>query len=1586
MAEGEERDFNLHRRVVDNEVTPVLRENQQQHHIPRRNAEDGPRHGGGELDGMAVLMRMLADSQVQAQADRKADRERLEAEADRKERWAQQVRIEERERQDKRDEERRAEERERQAAERDRQDKRDEERDRALREHQLLLLREQNKATEGMVVVQREAQHTDRRRQDALMSVPHFKEGENLEDFLQIAERRLSQGRVDEASWVAIISAKLTGRLSMVWTDNARDELSYEENKLAFLKLCGFTPKNAGEAFFSFSVDQCKGLTAEQFYHKGQKLFRRMSYPIVPDPKHEFSILLAWVYHIVPRRAKVFIDNRVVTCSNELVGALSDYLTLEGKGTDGTTATFKQTDSVDKEKFSRGNCFTCGKPGHKASNCWQDKEGMSNSKPWSREGREPYREHYREPYREPYREHNRESYREPYKIICFNCNEEGHKAPQCPKLKVKEEAKGEGAKTRPLKRLRASSTSEDEIPGKVNGVDVLVLLDSGADVTIVPEHLVSKEQLTGETTWMKPYKAKEAFACPIARVPFTMGGMQWVEEVAVDTECSEAEEEILYSLDIKSDRGLKLIIYVNEMEEKAKINRVTTRSEAAKQKKDEAVVASVMEKEKPKVKVVSGDQAVGSNPVAETTVMVKPRVSTSMLTKALKDLVMENKEEEEQGILAIPPVVEKVGSLDKLVEMTEEDDSLKNWKDKADTLDEDFAWGEGLLFRVTTNQLDEEVQLLVLPQPVRKQVMVMAHEGMGHMSVKKVLPLIKKRFVWPGMGEDVRRHCESCQECQKCRRQNARKAPLMRRPVLSEPFESLAFDLVGPIDPGQGGCRFILTAICMASRWPEAIPLRTVTAEDVAEGMFTVFSRTGIPLQLLTDQGPQFMSALNKAMCKKLNVANIRTTPYHPECNGIIERMHGTLCGMLTKANSLGLDWVKQIPFALFALRMAPSRDTGLSPFQLVYGRQVRSPLDVLYEGWVDEEYEEFDVEAWTGWLGQRLRIWSEVAREKGLKASEDRKRHFDKKAVVRTLKAGDKVLCRIPGMIKKLQESWKGPYIVRKKMNDVDYLVEMRKGKTKVLHINNLKLFKEREDKVRRLTVVADSVEDDPELAGVKLGDRCPGFEDKIIEGLEEVYPQVFSDLPGRTDLCQLIICTVSEQPLAAHPHRVPDKWKEGVRNEILKLEEQGIIVKSKGPWSSPIVPVPKPDGTIRICVDYRKLNSITIKDPYYMVTLEEILDRVGNSGVMSKIDLSKGYYQIEVHPESRDKTAFVSFMGKFSFTRMPFGLANAPAIFQRVMESVLEGCYEFSAPYIDDVIVFSRSVVEHERHLGEVVRALGKAGLTIKKSKCTFGRRSVEYLGHRIGSGCLAVPQHRITAMEKYLLPHSKKQLRAFLGAASYYRQFIYQFAWYSSALSPSTSLPAPAVVDWDDTKLKAFNHLRVSLCNMCVLTIPVSEDVFCLHTDASAMGIGATLNVVRDHKELTVAFFSRQLQGAQVRYSATELEALAVIRSVHFFAHFLYGRHFEVVTDHKALTSLMSSSRLNRRLQGWALKLMDFDFSITYKPGSQNGDADGLSRQAWTDEDIRGDLLTGGRCGEKPHRVDEGWAEHSRAQPEA
>ena len=213
--------------------------------------------------------------------------------------------------------------------------------------------------------------------------------------------------------------------------------------------------------------------------------------------------------------------------------------------------------------------------------------------------------------------------------------------------------------------------------------------------------------------------------------------------------------------------------------------------------------------------------------------------------------------------------------------------------------------------------------------------------------------------------------------------------------------------------------------------------------------------------------------------------------------------------------------------------------------------------------------------------------------------------------------------------------------------------------------------------------------------------------------------------------------------------------------------------------------------------------------------------------------------------------------------------------------------------------------------------------------------------------------MPRHRATAMADFIQPRTKKQLRAFLGAASYYRRFVHHFASYSSKLSPDTSKFAPGVVVWTGEKLEAFNYLKVSLVSVCILTVPSLEDRFVLHTDASGAGLGATLNVVRGGEEKPVAYFSKQLQGAQKHYAATELEGLAVLKAIYFFAHYLWGKAFMVVTDHKALVYLMQSKKLSKRLHGWALQLMDFDFEIVYKPGNRHQDADGLSRQAWRTE---------------------------------
>ena len=841
---------------------------------------------------------------------------------------------------------------------------------------------------------------------------------------------------------------------------------------------------------------------------------------------------------------------------------------------------------------------------------------------------------------------------------------------------------------------------------------------------------------------------------------------------------------------------------------------------------------------------------------------------------------------------------------------------------------------------------------------------------------------MKQRFTWPGVGRDIINFCRACPVCQKCDKRKGRQALMVERPVMSEPFEVIGIDLVGPIKAGKGGCTHLLTAICMATRWPEAIPLKSITARAVATGLLDIFSRVGIPRQLLSDQGTQFTGAVLKQVCEGLHIDLIKTTPYHPEGNGVVERMHGPLCAMLKKAVREGHDWVSQVPFALFALRAAPNRDTDFSPFELVYGRRVRTPLDVIHQGWCKEEFEDLNCGEWADWLVSKLECWHELMRERGVEASKRRKDEFDRKAVCRELEVGDLVLIRIPGLTAKLEESWKGPYPVTKKLNRVNYRVETSKGRASVLHIHNLKRYFEREAEVLRLAVVAEDFGEE-EVTGVKLQGVCEDFDEKKWDEIKREFTDVFTDVPGRTGVCQLEIKTGDAQPIASSPHRVPDRLKEGVRMEVAKLVEMGVVVESTSPWASPIVPVAKEDGTIRLCVDYRRLNGVSQGDPYYMATLEEILERVGSSSCISKLDLSRGFYQIEVQEQSIQKTAFITPFGKFEFLRMPFGLRNAPSIFQRVMEVVLRGCYFFCAPYIDDIVVFSQSGEEHLGHLREVLEALRRNGLTVKLGKCAFGRRKLEYLGHLIGGGEMAVPKHRATAMAEYVQPKTRKQLRAFLGAASYYRRFVNNFATYSSLLSPSTSKFSPGVVVWTEEMLKAFHCLRVSLVDVCALTVPSLEDYFVLHTDASGAGVGAALYVVREDKERLVAFFSRQLQGAQCRYSATELEALAVFQAIHFFAHYLWGTEFTVVTDHRALVYLMSSKKLNKRLTGWALQLMDFHFTIVYKPGNSHQDADGMSRQGWRDpeqseeegvwsnepdEDVWNESW--GRCGDDPH----------------
>ena len=883
-----------------------------------------------------------------------------------------------------------------------------------------------------------------------------------------------------------------------------------------------------------------------------------------------------------------------------------------------------------------------------------------------------------------------------------------------------------------------------------------------------------------------------------------------------------------------------------------------------------------------------------------------------------------------------------------------EDPTLKVIRGLAHHHKNGYGWEDGLVVHITTDHTIGERKRLVVPKPQRQDLIRTAHDRSGHFSLSKTKAILNDRFTWPGLSNDVREYIMSCETCKKYNKQTHKPAPYHNRPVISEPFDEIALDIIGPLPRSKQGYRYALTAICMASRWPEVYPIKNTKTENIVEGLIQFISRNGIPSKVLTDQGTQFMSEAMTQTCQLMGITHITTIPYRPQGNGILERFHGTLKPLLAKIASKSLDWAQFLPIALSAIHAIPCRSTGFSPAEVVFGRNTRNILDIVYEGWVNPLYAKIDISTWVQLLQDKLEMIRDVATLNNQTARLKQNAHGSHSRSHRSYKQGDLVFTRIPGCRANLQASWEGPFEVIKFIPPLNYEIQDADHTwTRTTHINNLKSFKAPPVKVQAASLVAEEnteltkvVDKGPSLAG----GPCVGYSQGEMDQLLHDYEDVFSPTPREALVRPFEIKLQQDAlPSSRPPYQVPIHLREEVNTQIDQLLNNNIIeISNSTDWCSPIVPVRKPDKSIRLCVDYRELNKITPLDRHMIPTLPEILDRVGHAQCLSKIDLISGFHQITVEPNSRDFTTFLSPKGKFRFIRMPFGLKNAPSHFQRAMEKVLAPVADCAAIYIDDIIIFSPTWQQHLSHIERVFTCFKNAGLTAKISKCEFGKTKLQYLGHVIGSGQMAVPEHRVLALAEYKRPISKKTLRSFLGCMSYYRRFIPKYADMSAQLTPSTSVSAPKIVTWTEGMDKAFNLLRVSLCHHVSLTIPSVLDYFTLHTDASGFGIGACLHVIRDEQELPVAFFSRQLHGAERRYSITELETLAIVAAIKHFQFYTYGTSLQVITDHKACTALLNSTALNTRLKRMALFLQDKDINITYRPGGESANADSFSRQ--------------------------------------
>ena len=456
--------------------------------------------------------------------------------------------------------------------------------------------------------------------------------------------------------------------------------------------------------------------------------------------------------------------------------------------------------------------------------------------------------------------------------------------------------------------------------------------------------------------------------------------------------------------------------------------------------------------------------------------------------------------------------------------------------------------------------------------------------------------------------------------------------------------------------------------------------------------------------------------------------------------------------------------------------------------------------------------------------------------------------------------------------------------------------------------------------------------------------------------------YPDIFAtstlDL-GRKSIIKHKIDIGDANPIKQAPYRVSQSQKAEIDQHISNMLEQDVIQVSTSPWSSPVVLVKKKDGTTRFCIDYRKLNAVTRKDSYPLPRIDDALDSLSGSKYFTTLDLQSGYHQVAMHPDSMEKTAFISHAGLFEYKVMSFGLCGAPPSFQRLMTRVLHGLdWKICLVYIDDVIIFAPTFEEHLSRLATVFERFREANLKLKPSKSHFARTSVNFLGFVVSSSGILPDPDKLEAVKSFPTPASVKEVRSFLGLCNYYRRFVENFAKIASPLNRLTRKNVPFV--WDPDCETAFQDLKCRLCAPPILSYPDFTQPFHLHTDASQFALGCVLGQKIKGKEHVIAYGGRELNIAETRCSTTEREALAVVDGIKRYQPYLTGQKFYVHTDHGSLSWLMKVKDPTGRLARWALQLQQYDFEVIHRPGPQNGNADALSRRSYLSSQPGGGVL--------------------------
>ncbi|GFW88666.1 retrovirus-related Pol polyprotein from transposon 297 [Trichonephila clavipes] len=732
-----------------------------------------------------------------------------------------------------------------------------------------------------------------------------------------------------------------------------------------------------------------------------------------------------------------------------------------------------------------------------------------------------------------------------------------------------------------------------------------------------------------------------------------------------------------------------------------------------------------------------------------------------------------------------------------------------------------------------------------------------------------------------------------------------KKAPLKLVPVIQEVFTKLNIDACGPLPITSKGNRYLITAICMSSKFPEAIPVSDISSCSD----YRVFERFGILVR--------------------------HSSVYHPQSNPV-ERFHRTLKRLLrVLCLDAGSEWDKHLPSILLALRTVSHESTGYTPSELVYGKNLRTPETLVMEHWMEPEEEGDLVTEYMFKLINRLKRCQEVAINKMEEMQVKRKTWYDKNAVKREFKDGDLVLVLATSRANKLAVQWIGPGTILNKISETNYLVEIpgRRETSQIYHINMLKPYYKRPEHVN-------------------ASELNKHLHDKQMDRLRELlnkYSKCFSNNPGLTNLVEHEIQLVSDQPVRTKPYRMSHRQNEILKNEINRMLKLGIIEVGESDYMSPMILVEIAGKEPRPCIDYRKLNGIIRTEYFPLPNIEERVEKVSAAKFITVFDLSKGYWQIPLSKTAQRYAAFCTSFGTYRPLRMSFGLKNAPYFFSKLMAELLNGLEDFVVPYLDDIAIFSDTWESHIKHMETVLQRIKRAKLTIKPSKCKFAQQNVKFLGHIVGQGFRTPSEIKVQAVLEFPTPRTKTQIRAFLGIAGYYQKYINLFSVIAAPLTDALKGRAKkGEIKWTTECENAFRELKGKLIDKPVLYAPNFEREFIVQTDASNAGMGAVLTQLTEQgEEHPILYLSKKFSEVEKRYCTTEKECASIVFAIKRLHYYLDGNSFLVMTDHNPLVWLNRNVSSNPRLMRWALALQPYNFRIVHRSGKSHKNADSLSR---------------------------------------